>query len=260
MENIEIELDIKDIYTPLHIAKEEIHRRWNDIDLKKKMKDSLGGKIPDVFKDKPKAIIFRNIATPNLEIGIAHEYAQMMGLDLVVIEYTADKFCTRNRDKLHLGKMVFVHKDNKSQIVSKEKIIDIKEDDNKRLSDISTLWGEKLVDFHKRIFKENGYGHVETFDASIYKDMGLSPHEIYLKILGFSSCFAVLLENFLVKTDPGEKRFTNEVIWPAFKAITAIAGVQPLIIPLITSEEDEGVNWQCYSGHMRDCAKQCTDI
>ena len=46
----EKEFDIKDIYTPLSVAKKEIWRRWNDKELRKKVEDFLGGDIPEVLK------------------------------------------------------------------------------------------------------------------------------------------------------------------------------------------------------------------
>ncbi len=38
--------DIKEIYTPLSVAKKEIWRRWNDKELRKKVEDFLGGDMP----------------------------------------------------------------------------------------------------------------------------------------------------------------------------------------------------------------------
>ena len=44
------EFDIKDIYTPLSVAKKEIWRRWNDKELRKKVENFLGGDLPEVLK------------------------------------------------------------------------------------------------------------------------------------------------------------------------------------------------------------------
>ena len=46
----EEEFDIKDIYTPLSVAKKEIWRRWNDPVLRKKVEEFLGGDVPEVLK------------------------------------------------------------------------------------------------------------------------------------------------------------------------------------------------------------------
>ena len=244
----------EDMYTPLSMAKKEIWERWNNKELKKEIEGFLG-EMPDIIKEKPKAIIFRNIATPNLELHIANEYAQLLGLDLVVVEYTIDKFCTRNRDKLHLGKMMFFDHKDKSQAVAKENVIHIKEDDNKHFTEIKTLWGESFISFHHRIFKESGYGNVEFFDASVYKQMGLSPYEIYLKILSLCEYGSILLENFLIKADRGEKRFTEEVIMPAFSEVERKFGFRPLIVPLLAADGEGSVCWQHYPYEVLGCMK-----
>ncbi|EKD59045.1 MAG: hypothetical protein ACD_56C00004G0006 [uncultured bacterium] len=243
---------VEDMYTPLSVAKEEIWRRWDEQDLKVKVELFLKYDIPEIFCDKPKAVIFRNIATPNLELQIAQEYAFLLGLDLVVIEYTIDKFCTRNRDKLHLVKMMFFNDKCKSQVVAKENIISIKEQDNKCFRDIDTMWGENLVSFHHRIFKKFGYENVEFFDASIFKERGLGPYEIYLEILGLCVKNAVLLENFLIKADKGEAKFTEQIIIPAFAEVMNKTGYNPLIIPLLGCDGEGNICWQYYADKIRD--------
>jgi hypothetical protein len=55
-----------DIYTPIEEAKEEIWRRWNDPALQKKVPDYLGS-IPECFQREPRAVLFRNIASPDIE-------------------------------------------------------------------------------------------------------------------------------------------------------------------------------------------------
>ena len=46
--------DIDTIYTSLEEAKEEVWRRWNDKELRAKVEESLGGDVPEVFRDEPK--------------------------------------------------------------------------------------------------------------------------------------------------------------------------------------------------------------
>lgn len=55
------------IYVSLEEAKEEIWRRWNDKDLRKKVEDFLGGDIPEPFKKEPRAVLARPITTPDIE-------------------------------------------------------------------------------------------------------------------------------------------------------------------------------------------------
>ena len=247
--------EIEKIYTPLSKAKKELEKRWKDKKLRDKVNIFLGEDIPDFFKNGPTAIIFRNIATPNFELELAFEHAKMMGLNLAVVEYTADRFCTRNHDKLCLGKMIFFDK-KKSQIVAKEKIIAIKEDDNKSFTEIKTLWKEDLVDFHHRILRECEYKNVRIFDMSIYKNKGLDPYEIYLKVMGFCVQSAVLLENFIIKTNKGEKKFVEQVIFPAFKEAEKALGYRPMIVPIIGFEDEDVAHWQYYAEKVKNNFKK----
>lgn len=249
----ELQAKVNEIYTPLSVAKEEIWRRWNDKELRKKVEEFLGDDLPDIFSDGPKVVIFRNIATPNFELKLAFDYAKMIGLDLAVIEFTVDRFCTRNRDKLHLGKLFFLDIKKKGcEVKAKVNIIPIKEVDNVPLRDIKTNWGEDLVAFHHRILGKNGYANVRTFDASTYKLNGLGPFEMYLKILGFCSNFSILLENFLVKTDKGERSFTERIIFPAFRKVRQAVRKKPMIVPLMGVNDEENVFWQYYSSDVGD--------
>src|SRR4030042_2175704 len=107
------QFDIKEIYTPLSVAKKEIWKRWNDKELKKKVEDFLGGDLPEVFKRKPKAALFRFIATPNLEFRNFFDLSKMSKLDPVYVEFLEDRFCTRNQDKVCLGRIIISDGKNK---------------------------------------------------------------------------------------------------------------------------------------------------
>lgn len=101
-------LSVEDIYTPLSVAKEEIWRRWNDEELKKKIEKFLGD-IPECIKNEPKAISARQIATPNKEFFHFFDMAKMTDLKPLCWEYHCDRFITTNRDKAGLGKLGFLN-------------------------------------------------------------------------------------------------------------------------------------------------------
>jgi hypothetical protein len=251
-ENAEnLEERIKGIYTPLSAAKEEIWRRWNDKELKKKVEDFLGGDVPEVFREKPQSAWFRFIATPNFEFQLAYNLSEIIGLDLVFFEFLNDKFCTRNQDKLHLGKMIFFHEKNasRSSFVQTKKIIDIEKCDNKPFREIKTLWGENFIDFHKRIFNAK-YGKIGTFDVSEFKTNGESAEKVYEKVLACFICHGVLFENYIAKDNHYEKNFTKNVVLTAIGKLESMFGVKPLIIPLLPINEEESGEWMCYPGQL----------
>ena len=209
--------NIADIYTSLEDAKEEIWKRWNNGALRRQVQEFLG-KIPEVLNE-PKAYLARNIMTPNAEHNHFVKIAKQVNLKPLGGEYLEDKFVKRNIDKLGLGKISIFRGKNKNGkgMFIHRKIIDIKKDDGKKFSEIKTLWGEGFVDFHHRILKSCS-SEIEIFDASSWlMSKGRNPKEYYLYFLTLFVCHGILFENLL--TDGYEKKFTNEIIYPANKKI-----------------------------------------
>jgi uncharacterized protein len=99
-------IEYSQFYTSLEEAKEEIWKRWRDMDLRRKVQDFIGN-IPQQMQDAPKAVLDRNIATPNLEFFYFLELSSKTNLSPLVTEYISDKFVTNNVDKLALAKMPF---------------------------------------------------------------------------------------------------------------------------------------------------------
>jgi len=240
-------MDELEIYTSLEDAKAEIQRRWGDKDLRKKVEEFLGGDIPEPFKNEPRAVLFRNIISPDIEFYHFLDMAKEMGIKPLGLEYVNDKFCTRNEDKLCLGKLAIFEKRDKNgnAIVHFEKIIDIKASDNKRFSDIKTLQKEGLVEFHHNLLKYNSKENVDTCDMSEWIERnGHAAVEYYKKFLAFFICHGVLFENFLF--DGEEDAFTKETFIPAFELVTEKFNLKPMILPAIAIENIGDKYWWCY--------------
>jgi hypothetical protein len=244
------EMSANSIYTQLSVAKDEILRRWNDKDLRKKVEDFLGGKVPEIFSNDPKAVLFRNIATPNFESERFFDLASIVNLKPAYLEFSADKFCTRNKDKICLGKMCFSEKNSLNHNVFK-KIIDMKESDNASFGNIKTLWGEGLTDFHHKLFeKYHGDGTLNFSDVSYLKNETKNIEELYDKFLAYFVCFGVLFENFILKEGHYENTFTKRVVYPAYLRNLERFGVAPVIIPLLPISDEEETSWMWYSKNL----------
>lgn len=100
-------LSVEDIYTPLSVAREEILRRWNDKELRKKVEDFLGGDLPEFSKGGPRAILSRDVMSPTKEFCYFLELAQQINLEPAFVEYLDGKFVAKNCNKYYLGKMCF---------------------------------------------------------------------------------------------------------------------------------------------------------
>lgn len=250
IKNIE-KFNIKEIYTPLSVAKKEIWKRWNDPILRKKVEDFLGGDMPEVFKKKPKAALFRFITTPNLEFQLAFDTAKLMDLKIIFLEFLNDKFCTRNQDKVHLGKLVFFHEKNgqNPSVNLRKKIIDFEKCDGKPFKKIKTVAGESLINFHHNLFLKK-YKNIKTFDVSEFKTNGESAYDVYLRVFALFICNGILFENYFVDSNEDEKKFTFNVVKPAFDKIQEIFGLRPLIVPLVSCKVDGDIFWQYYPDNL----------
>lgn len=248
----EADFDIREIYTPLSVAKKEIWKRWNDKELRKKAEDFLGAGLSEVMKKEPRAVLSRGVLTPNLESKHFLDLAEMLQLNPACAEFSKDRFCSNNEDKIHLGKMVFFHKLNKNRdrIITRKSIIDFKTNENRCFSSIKTKGGEKFIDFHHRMFLAYYGKSVDTFDISIFKSNGERAKEVYKKLLALFICHGVLLENFINKDNHYEKKFTNNVVIPAFKEVVSLFKIKPLIAPVLPIKDEEEHDWMWYPGKL----------
>jgi hypothetical protein len=245
LKQVEEQFDVKEIYTPLSIAKKEIRKRWNDKELRKKVEDFLG-EIPEIFKKEPSAVLARHVTAPNSEFFHFLELVRLTSLKPVNLEYLKDKYVSCNPAKLYLGKMCFFKKDENhgNGTIDHEYLINFIESENKPLNEVTTLWGENLVDFYHRII-ESSKIDIDTFDISKwYKEKGGRAKKYMKYYLALFICNGVLFENYLIQKN--EKQFTYNVVLPAFKEIKEQFGLKPLIVPIMPISEKDELYWWAY--------------
>jgi hypothetical protein len=245
-------MNVNDIYTPLSEAKAELERRWNDPELRKKVEEYLGDNLPLPFHGEPRALCTFHVATSNWAFFHFWKASQEINLKPLVFEYTDDLFVTTNFDKASLAKMVFYHgrNDKNEMITSSHHIIDLcGKNEKKKIKDVETLWGEGLVDFHHRTLN-TFYEDLEIYDGSDdYHKLGKNPKEYYKYIFAFYIRNGILFENYLLTSK--EKKFTEEVLLPAFEFVWKKFGVKPLIVPLTPQNEADGKHWWCYPEYIK---------
>lgn len=244
------------LYTPLEEAKEEIWRRWNDETLKKEVEEYIG-EIPESLRYEPRTVLVRTIVTPDNEFFHFIEAAKQIEFKPLVFEYINDKFCTKNNDKLRLAKMPFFIGRNKKgdAIIKNHTVLDCAHADGKQCNKVQTLWGEKFVEFHHRLFSFNTTD-IEIFDASLwFMTNGKSAKQYYQNFLSLFVCNGILFENFLM--DEREGRFTSEVVIPAFEKVQTYFGAKPLIVPAIPEDEIDDIYWWCYPEWVEKEVERC---
>jgi len=240
-----------EIYTPIEKAGELIRQRWVDEKLHKAVEKKLEGDIPEVLKDGPSGFIWRQIGTPDGEFERFLELCKKAELKPICLEYNQDKFAARNFTKYGLTRLCFKKGFNKKleTIVEKERIIDFKDAEKKKMCELKTLWGENLVDFHhflmKKMFPEMD-GRVEDISGWVKRNGGM-PKNYYFKILSFAICHAVLFDDF--DSLKSEENFTNEIVLPAFREVEKYFSVKPIIVKISKKGEQEKNPCWCYYSH-----------
>ena len=251
-EELQAETGANEFMTPYPTALEEIHERSKDTDLKKRVEDYLGGDIPSYLNGKPALYLARHIASPNFETLRFLHLLEPLGLPVVIGQDTKDIFTSSNMLKRVLGKMpvciritakngeVHEHYQNKT-------IIDFSLAQGKPFSEVETLWGEKLVSFHERLFNlftKDG-ARVEDDHAWIDRHHRGDLLEHYKKFLALFIAHGVLFEDYLVE-DKEEEFFIREILGPAFTFVEEKFGVRPLITQLTPSSVESVKFWISY--------------
>jgi hypothetical protein len=256
MSNKKIDIDSlhsSDIYTTISEAKEEIWKRWNDKKLRKKVEEFLDGDIPDIFRDGPKATLARQIMSPNFEFFYFLESAEILMLDIALLEFPRDRFVAANNIKYHLAKFSLddgIGRNGGSKITN-IKIIDFDCFEGKKLCEIKTLWDESFVDFHHRILNSTTTDLAnKIYDISEwYERKGGKAENFYLYYLALFICHGVLFENYLMNKE--EESFTTEKVLPTIRKLEEIFGIKPLIVPVSYFADETHSHWQHYPGSIR---------
>ncbi len=248
------------VYTPLDQAIDELDRRSTDPRLEKYIEDALPFAIPEVLKNKKAAILFRQLATPNYEVRRFLSIIDVVGdLEPFFWEYHADKFTSNNSMKYALGKMGFYSgKGKKGGTKMKyEKVLDFISADGQKISEVKTLWGQPLTEFHRELF-EKSYRSIEPerfIDVSEWvSSLGGAAKDYYKILLLFFVRHAILFENFMLE-EATERSFTKDVFLPAFLEVERITGYKPLIVALEPTDIEGDDFWESHPAESHEHIK-----
>jgi hypothetical protein len=243
----------KCIYTPLHEAVEELKRRHKDKQLEEAVSQYLDGDIPAPLATGLKLVIFRHICSPNYEFHRLVSAADSYGLEPLLGEYSGDIFTPKNLNKYHLGRMEFHFGFGKNGGHKSEhlNVIDFNCSNGKLLSEIKTVWGEPLVDFHHKLLRDK-YPKLSDaenfFDSSLwFKKHGGVASQYYKKFIALFMRHGILFENFILEEEE-ELSFAKEVFLPAFFSVWDKFGIKPLIVALTPTDIEGDIFWLSYPG------------
>jgi len=235
------------VYTPLDEAMTELHRRRMDPRYERRVLRLLKGDVPEPLRNRPRAVIFRQVFTPNYEIRRFVSIVDSVALRPLFFDHHDDKFVANNEWKYHLGNLCFYEGRNPDGSMRKQyrKIIDFNAYDGMRIPEVRTLWGQPLMKFHQALFAARFPEHVDdVYSASSWLAKHKSAQDYYPAFLLLFIRHGILFENFML--DQKEFAFTRDIFMPAFLSAWRKTGQKPLIVNLEPTDIEGDQFWMCH--------------
>jgi hypothetical protein len=257
--------DVSDLLMTPFAAIEELERRRKDPELQKRVEEYLKGDIPDYFKDGPILCLSRHIGTPNFETLRFIHLMRQFDMKVVVTQDSKGIFVPFNHIKKALTKLPIL-----TRITQKGKrlneqyenvtIVDFNAADGKTFSEIKTLWGENLIDFHTRLFSELGLETIEVPDDAQWIDRHHreSLLEHYKHLLALFVAHGIFFENYDMK-DPHERYFVHHILRPAFEFVEKNFGFRPLIVEVFPTTFESNRFWTSYPAKVLEIVRKSLD-
>ncbi len=249
------------ILAPLE-AMRELKQRRQDPALRGKVEAYLQEDIPDYFRDGPILYLARHIATPNFETLRFKYLMEPLGMKAVVGQDTKDLFVSSNHAKKALCKLSICRGISQKDGILNERfqnvsIVDFNVSDGKRFDAVTTLWGERLVDFHARLFARFMREKVENPDDAAWIDRhhrgDLLEH--YKDFLALFVTHGILFEDYVME-DKHEAHFVKDILRPACRFIEQRFGLRPLIVPLVPKVFESNRFWISYPEEVLDIVRE----
>lgn len=223
------------MYVSLDEARVEIKKRWEDVELRKRIEAELGDKFMPAFADEPRAIYFKQVASPDNGFMFYYQCAKYINIKPLAIEYTGDMFFSMNEEKMGLARLRVFQEDGTRTLLD---IMKFSENEKLKIKDCTLKTGENLVEFHHQLLEKSGY-YVEVIDnTSLYNTLGMAT-EYYYPMMLHSVAHGVLFESFLDEGDGLEDEFTKSIVKPTIKKILDKYDLKPIILSIYPSNQDE---------------------
>ncbi|MEI6420055.1 MAG: hypothetical protein WCO30_00335 [bacterium] len=228
-------MSITKLYFTLDEAREEIKKRWGNVELRKKIEADLGVLFMPDFLNAPRSISFRQLISPDNGFMYFYNASKYIGVKPLVMEYEKDIYVSVNVEKKALGKLRVTYDDKRAYL----NIMDFHSQEKKPLEEVTILTGEKLSDFHHGLMQEFGFTDIYKDFSNWFTEIGRAS-EYYYPLLVHCVTHGMFFD--LLDGDEHEKSFTETVVLPAVRKIEEKYGLTPIIIKAYpdnqTAEED----------------------
>lgn len=203
-------------------------------------------------------ILFRQIATPNLEQLRFIALAKSAGRPALILEMPNDWFTpTVNASKRRLGKLMVRRApvEGRSSSVRSIEIVSFNQRGRHRLRDVVCHDGTPLVSFHHELLKSvAGERALEQVIDNTDFHEGDAPRDHYERLFALTTCLGLLVESFA--TSGPERAFTEEIILPAIETTFRRFGVRPRIVRLLPVVTETDPLWESYPAEVMPLARQ----
>ena len=201
---------------------------------------------------RPRAILFRQIATPNYELRRFLRICARSGFVPVVLQYPTDQMSCHNRFKRSLVAPMFLEgfSRNGQPFFRRQVLRNVEQVDRLRLLDVS-ISGRRSPDIHADLLRlALPNEEMELVDGSSWFD--LYPNgakDYYVDLFVGLTANRMLFEDFI--TDNADARFFDEVVRPAFDAACSKLGQRPMVRRLCENRRAASPLWYTYPASYR---------
>jgi len=255
-QNLRYQWYLTKFHTPLDTCVKEIMERRKDTRLKKDIRNFLQNDVPAHFKNKKPIFYFsRYVATPDFETLRYIKQVSHYNFPIIIGEDHTDIFSSHSSLKRNLAKLPIITGTSRTGdgIVEFKTIVNFATQQGKRLMDVETIAGTRLVDFHKTISQQMFPKYLHMVDESAWVDR----HSRGKLISLYESMLALLIRDgiMLEYYEPDEIDFVQAVILPAMKITKARFGHTPLIAPLDPETNKKVIDVNSYPKEVKKFAE-----
>jgi hypothetical protein len=243
MDKVIFEIMNDDIYLSIDEARDELRRRWHDLELRRAIETELGHCFIDLFKKGPRGCYWPPLASPTRAFEWFVHLARYVGSEPTALECSGDYFSRGNDEKVGLSRLRVTNSEQQPCLVD---CLSLHAANRKEIRSLTTRMGIPLVELHRILLRESELA-IECQDISDWTANIGKAAAYYDPFFSHFIAHGVLFETYDLDTEY-ESKFTKEVVLPAFNNVKSRYGLSPMIVNLYPSNQtqQEDFYWWSY--------------